>query len=97
MTHCTEFAVFKVIKENQARVVELSERLFGEMNNQRERLVSHEILRKTDNDEEICWHLIWRDEEAVKENSQQWSSFPSSAELELLVGERLYYGHFLKL
>jgi len=96
MAYCTEFAVFTVEKENQPRVIELSERLFNEMNNERKVLISHDILRKTDNNEEICWHLVWLDEEAVKENTQKWSSFPSSAELESLVGERLYYGHFLK-
>jgi quinol monooxygenase YgiN len=97
MSHCTEFAVFTVKKEKQARVIELSERLFGEMNSEKKVLISHDILRKTDNDEEICWHLIWRDEDAVKENAQKWSSFPSSPELESLVGERLYYGHFVKV
>jgi hypothetical protein len=97
MEHCTEFAVFTVEKENQARVIELSEQLFYEMNRERNVLISHEILRKTDNNEEVCWHLVWLDEEAVKENSQKWSSFPSSAELESLVGERLYYGHFMKV
>jgi len=96
MAYCTEFAVFTVEKENQPRVIELSERLFNEMNSERKVLISHDILRKTDNNEEICWHLVWLDEEAVKENTQKWSSFPSSAELESLVGERLYYGHFLK-
>ena len=97
MAHCSEFAVFTVEIEKQARVIELSKQLFAEMNSDRKVLVSHEILRKTDNNEEICWHLIWLDEEAVKENNQKWPSFPSSAELESLVGERLYYGHFLKL
>lgn len=97
MSYCSEFAVFTVEIEKQARVIELSKQLFAEMNSDRKVLVSHEILRKTDNNEEICWHLIWLDEEAVKENNQKWPSFPSSAELESLVGERLYYGHFLKL
>jgi len=96
MTYCSEIAVFSVSKENQAKVIELSEQLFCEMNSDREVLISHEILRKTDNKEELCWHLVWLDEQAVKENSLKWSSFPSSAELESLVGERLYYGHFLK-
>ena len=95
MRYCSEFAVFSVAKENQARVIELSELLFIEMNHERKVLISHEILRKTDNDEEICWHLIWLDEQAVNENSQKWSTFPSSAELVSLVGKRLYYGHFL--
>ena len=95
MPHCSEFAVFSVIKENQKRVIELSELLFKEMNNEREVLISQSILRKTDNDEEICWQLVWLNEEVVEENNKNWSNFPSSAELESLVGERLYYGHFL--
>jgi hypothetical protein len=95
MPHCSEFAVFSVIKENQKRVIELSESLFKEMNNEREVLISQRILRKTDNDEEICWQLVWLNEEVVEENNKNWSNFPSSAELESLVGERLYYGHFL--
>ncbi len=97
MAHCTEFAVFTVEKENHARVIELSEQLFAEMNNDRKVLISHEILRKTDNNDEICWHLVWLDEDAVNENAQKWSSFPSSAELESLVGDRLYYGHFVNV
>lgn len=95
MPHCSEFAVFSVIKENQKRVIELSELLFKEMHNEREVLISHHILRKTDNAEEICWQLVWLNEEVVAENNKNWSKFPSSAELESLVGERLYYGHFL--
>lgn len=97
MTHCTEFAVFTVKKDKQARVIALSEQLFIEMNTEREVLISHEILRRTDNSEAICWHLIWRDEAAVLENSKRWSSFPSSEELEALVGERLFYGHFVSV
>jgi hypothetical protein len=95
MPHCHEFAVFSVVKKNQKRVIELSELLFEEMNNERGALISHEILRKTDNDQEICWQLVWLKEKVVEENNKAWSTFPSSAELESLVGERLYYGHFL--
>jgi len=97
MAYCTEFAVFTVEKENHARVIELSEQLFAEMNNDRKVLISHEILRKTDNNDEICWYLVWLDEDAVNENAQKWSSLPSSAELESLVGDRLYYGHFVNV
>jgi len=95
MPFCHEFAVFSVIKENQKRVIELSELLFKEMNNEREVLISHNILRKTENNEEICWQLVWLNEEVVEDNNKNWSTFPSSAELESLVGEKLYYGHFL--
>jgi len=95
MPHCHEFAVFTVKKESQARVIELSQSLFKEMNSDKKILVSHEILEKTDNEEEICWHLVWINQTTVEENKQKWSTFPSSAELESLVGERLYYGHFV--
>ncbi|MFT5298402.1 MAG: hypothetical protein ACI9YH_004450, partial [Colwellia sp.] len=47
MPHCSEFAVFSVIKENQKRVIELSKLLFEEMNSEREVLISQSILRKT--------------------------------------------------
>ncbi|MFT6900219.1 MAG: hypothetical protein ACJAXS_000381 [Colwellia sp.] len=97
MSHCHEFAVFSVIKANQKRVIELSQRLFEEMNSERNILVSHNIFVKTDNDEEISWQLVWLNEKAVAENAQKWTTFPSSSELESLVGERLYYGYFLAI
>ncbi|TWX57743.1 hypothetical protein [Colwellia hornerae] len=97
MPYCHEFAVFSVSKENQQRVIELSELLFAEMNNENAVLISHNILLKTDNDEEICWQLVWLNEAVVEENAKKWPSFPSSAELESLVGARLYYGYFLAI
>ena len=97
MSHCHEFAVFSVIKANQKRVIELSQRLFEEMNSERNILVSHNIFVKTDNDEEISWQLVWLNEEAVTENAQKWPTFPSSSELESLVGKKLYYGYFLAI
>lgn len=97
MSYCHELAVFTVAKENQARVIELSHSLFKEMNGDKSLLVSHSILQKTDNEEQICWQLVWLNEQAVKENKQKWPTFASSAELESLVGERLYYGHFLTI
>ncbi|AOW78663.1 hypothetical protein A3Q34_18570 [Colwellia sp. PAMC 20917] len=97
MSYCYEVAVFSVSKENQQRVIELSQLLFEEMNKERAVLISHSILSKTDNAEEICWQLVWLDEAAVEENAKKWTTFPSSAELESLVGARLYYGHFLAI
>ncbi len=97
MSRCTEFAVFEVSKENLKRVVQLSESLFGEINAGEKIIISHEILRKTDNPEEICWHLTWSSVEAVKSASKKWASYPSSSELESLVGKKLYYGHFLSM
>lgn len=97
MATCTEFAVFEVSKNNLARVLKLSELLFEEINTMNDNIIAHEILVKTDNEEEICWHLTWANEDAVKESSNNWANYPSSAELESLVGKKLYYGHFVSV
>ncbi len=97
MSSCTEFAVFEVSKDNFKRVVELSESLFLEINADEKVIIFHEILRKTDNNEEIVWHLIWSSVEAVQATSQKWSTFPSASELESLVGKKLYYGYFVSI
>ncbi|MFT4835987.1 MAG: hypothetical protein ACJAYB_000306 [Psychromonas sp.] len=97
MGTCSEFAVFKVSKENLASVIELSESLFMEINALEKVIVFHEILQKTDNPEEICWHLIWSSEESVKLTTEKWTTFPSSKALESLVDEKRYYGHFMPL
>jgi len=97
MSHCSEFAVFKVSKENLARVIELSESLFREINALETVIISHEILQKTDDPQEICWHLIWSSEESVKLTAQKWTTFPSSKALESLVDEKRYYGHFVPI
>ena len=99
MSTCTEFAVFEVKKANLARVIALSESLFIEINAEQENIIAHEILVKTDNldedTEEICWHLTWANIAAVEASSTKWSSYPSAAEIERLVGKKLYYGHFV--
>lgn len=95
MAKCTEFAVFEVKEVNLARVVALSESLFSEINAEQENIIAHEILVKIDNEEEICWHLTWANIEAVKASSTKWSTYPSAAEIECLVGKKLYYGHFV--
>ncbi|WP_372882654.1 hypothetical protein [Psychromonas sp.] len=97
MSSCTEFAVFEVAKGNLERVVQLSESLFLEINADKKVIIFHEILRKTDNAEELCWHLIWSSPEAVKSVSKKWASYPSSSELESLVGKKRYYGHFVSI
>jgi hypothetical protein len=97
MDYCSEFAVFKVSKENISRVIELSESLFLEINALEKVIFFHEILQKIDNPEEICWHLIWASEEKVKLTAQKWTTFPSSKALESLVDEKRYYGHFIPL
>jgi hypothetical protein len=95
MAKCTEFAVFEVKEVNLARVVALSESLFSEINAEQENIIAHEILVKIDNEEEICWHLTWANVEAVKASSTKWSTYPSAAEIESLVGKKFYYGHFV--
>ncbi len=95
MSTCTEFAVFEVEEANLARVLALSESLFIEINAEQENIIAHEILVKTDNAEEVCWHLTWANIEAVETSSTKWSTYPSSAEIERLVGKKLYYGHFV--
>jgi len=78
-------------------VVTLSESLFIEINAEQDNIIAHEILVKTDNAEEICWHLTWVNVEAVEACSTQWSTYPSAAEIERLVGKKLYYGHFVSV
>ncbi|OUR61290.1 hypothetical protein A9Q74_08900 [Colwellia sp. 39_35_sub15_T18] len=97
MSHCSEFAIFKVPKENIPRVIELSLLIFNEMNASETVIIAHEILQKIDNEEELCWHLTWVSEEAVKLTTEKWPSFPSTKELESLVGENAYYGHFIRV
>ena len=95
MSICTEFAVFKVNKENIPRVIELSNLIFAEMNSRETVIISHEILQKTDDDEEICWHLTWINAETAKVTTSKWPTFPSTKEFQSLVGENVYYGHFV--
>lgn len=97
MSTCTEFAVFEVEEANLTRVIALSESLFIEINAEQDNIIAHEILVKTDNAEEICWHLTWVNVEAVEACSTQWSTYPSAAEIEHLVGKKLYYGHFVSV
>jgi hypothetical protein len=58
---------------------------------------SHEVLQKTDNEEEICWNLTWIDKEAAKLTTEKWPTYPSTKEFQSLVGENVYYGHFVSL
>ena len=95
MSTCTEFAVFKVAKENIPRVIELSYSIFNEMNRSKIVITSHAILVKTDDPEEICWHLTWTNADTAKETTAKWPSFPSTQEFQSLVGKNVYYGHFV--
>lgn len=95
MKQCTEFAVFQVAKENVNRAIELSRAIFSEMNVLNKVISSSNILVKTDNSEEICWHLEWVSAEAAKVTTEKWLTFPSTKEFQGLVLKDLYYGHFL--
>jgi quinol monooxygenase YgiN len=95
MPYCNEFAVFEVPQANQAEIITLSLRLFEEMNAKEQMLISYQILRKTDNAEQICWHLVWKDETAVAQSKAQWSSYPSAKSIESLVSAKIFYGHFI--
>jgi hypothetical protein len=46
-------------------------------------------------EEALCWHLTWVNKEAAKLTTEQWPSFPSTKEFQSLVGENIYYGHFV--
>jgi len=95
MSNCTEFAVFRVTKDNRKRVIELSKAIFSEMNAKEKVITSYQILQKTDNSEEICWHLTWISAEIAKSTTEKWPTFPSTKEFQSLVGENVYYGHFI--
>jgi len=97
MSPCTEFAVFEVAKGNIAKVLSLSEKLFNEINADEQLITAHQILQKTDNIEEICWHLTWANVDAVKTSTAKWHSYPSAKAIEALVGKKYYYGHFVAI
>ena len=95
MNKCTEFAVFRVAKENVSRAIELSEAIFSEMNGGGNVITSSNVLVKTDNPEEICWHLEWVSAEVAKTTTEKWPTFPSTNEFQGMVIKDLYYGHFV--
>ena len=97
MNTCSEIAIFKVPIKNRARVIELSLSIVNEINEDKNVILSHEILSKTDDDEEICWHLTWLNQQEVALIAKRWKSFPSAQELESLVTDKVYYGHFISL
>jgi hypothetical protein len=70
MNQCTEFAVFRVEKENVSKVIDLSKAIHSEMNEANRVIISSNVLLKTDNPEEICWHLEWVSVEAAKKQQR---------------------------
>jgi quinol monooxygenase YgiN len=97
MSLCYEVAIFKVEQQNMARVIELSLKIFNEINAEQPAITSYDILKKTGVEDELCWQLTWVNEAAVKTTTAKWPTFPSTKALESLVGEKVYYGHFLSL
>lgn len=95
MNKCSEITIYRVSKVNIPRVIELSLAIIDEINTQEQLITSYEILKKTDNDEELCWRLTWINKQAVKLINDNWSSLPSAKELMSLVKEKIYYGHFI--
>ncbi len=95
MNTCTEFAVFRVAKENVNKAIELSKQIFAEMNEGANAIKYSNVLVKTDTPEEICWHLEWVNAEAAESTTAKWPSFPSTKEFQGMVIKDLYYGHFV--
>ena len=95
MKSCLEIAIFKVSKDNISRVIELSLSVINEINALEEVILSSDIFKKVDDDEELCWHLTWVSREKINFIKGRWSSFPSVKELELLIDEKVYLGHFV--
>ncbi|BCE03836.1 hypothetical protein [Marinicellulosiphila megalodicopiae] len=96
-TSCKEIAIFKVSKTNFDRVMVLSENIFKEMNADEMVITDYEIFQNVDKYDEICWLLTWKSLDAAKQTTKKWPNFPSTKELESLVGDNLYYGHFDKV
>ena len=97
MNTCSEIAIFNVPAVNIQRVIELSLLIFKEINAVDSLILSHEILQKTDDKESICWLLTWVNQAAVKQVAENWATLPNTRELETLVSDKVYYGHFGKI
>ena len=65
------------------------------MNKNHKVITSSNVLVKTDNPEEICWHLEWVSAETAKKTTERWPTFPSTNEFQGMVAKDLYYGHFV--
>ena len=97
MSTCTELTIYKVSKENIRRVTELSLSIISEINKNEQVIIFHEILQRTDNDEELCWYLTWINEAAVQLHTETWADLPSANELMSLVKSKVYVGHFVSV
>jgi len=93
-TPCTEIAVFRVKKADLDQVIALSKAIFSEMNAKGEVITAYQVLTKTDDPEQICWHLTWVDADTAKAITEQWPTFSSTKAFQSLVEKDIYYGHF---
>ena len=91
---CTEVAIFKVESQHIDQVIEISKSVIDEMNADEVVVLDYSIKLKTDDPNTICWLLTWKDEQAAHVSAKQWKNLPSSAALEVLVQQELYYGYF---
>ena len=96
MSICTEIAIFTIKQADVLKAIELSEKIFSEMNAENTVITAYQILQKTDKPEELCWLLTWISPEAAKATTQNWPSFPSTKAFQALVVNDLYYGHFVR-
>jgi len=95
MEQCTEIAIFVVDEAQQERVIELSHSIFMEMNEVRKVILDAKVLKNTQHPNQLCWQLHWVNQAVAKEITAQWPKFPSTAEFQSLVGDNIYYGHFI--
>ncbi len=96
MIPCTEFAIFKVNKDNIEKAISLSEKVIALINKNNVVITDHQIFQKHDNEEELCWQLTWTSIEAVNHIKALWPTLTYTKELESLVAEQVYYAHFVK-
>ncbi len=94
---CTEVTIFRVPKENFDSVLMLSTKIIDEINSTGTLVTDHRVYKKIGNEEEVYWQLTWVSEQAVKLTKEKWSSFTNTKALESLVGQKVYYGHFIDL
>jgi quinol monooxygenase YgiN len=92
---CTEIAIFTVTPETKVEVLQLSEQIFSEMNAETVVILEYKLIEKTDNPNELCWLLTWRDAESAKSTTKNWPNYPSTPAFQALVGNNVYYGQFV--
>ena len=97
MSSCSELTIYKVLKENIPKVIELSLSIINEMNENETVITAHKIGKKIDNNEELCWRLTWVNEQAYQLYTVKWPDLPSCNELMSLVETKIYHGLFVDI